>query len=270
VSHPAIPSDIQAAIIHALAQAERDHDVKVLLAVESGSRAWGFASPDSDWDVRFIYIHRPEWYLRIDDGRDVIEQMLPLDIDLAGWELRKALRLFRKSNPPLLEWLRSPLLYLEQHGTAQQLRELSKTIFNPISVSYHYLSMAKRNHAQYLLGEEVRLKKYLYVLRPLLACDWIATTGTMAPMEFQHLIDRLLPDGPVRASIDRLLVAKMSGGELGVGPRDAVLHGWIAERLAYYEEHPPTEAQVTRSESELLDRVLQGALREVWALDRVI
>ncbi len=108
---PTIPATIRTAIGEALAQAEQRYDVKVLLAVESGSRAWGFASPDSDWDVRFIYVHRPEWYLGIDEKRDVIEEMLPLDIDLAGWDLRKALRLFRKSNPPLLEWLRSPLNY---------------------------------------------------------------------------------------------------------------------------------------------------------------
>ncbi len=260
----AIPPDIRRAIVVAIEEAERAHDVKVLLAVESGSRAWGFASPDSDWDVRFIYVHRPEWYLGIDDKRDVIERMLPMDIDLAGWELRKALRLFRKSNPPLLEWLRSPLLYKEQCSTAQQLRDLSAAFFSPISVSYHYLSMGKRNHAQYLLGEEVRLKKYLYVLRPLLACDWIAETGTMAPMEFHHLLDRLLPSGEVRDAVDRLLKNKMSGGELGTGPRDPVLHAWIDERLAHYEQNPPTQAAATDADTARLDALMRSTLNEVW------
>ena len=259
-----IPPPISAAISEALAQAEHDHDVRVLLAVESGSRAWGFASPDSDWDVRFIYVHRPEWYLGIDDRRDVIEQMLPLDIDLAGWELRKALRLFRKSNPPLLEWLRSPLLYKEQFSTAQRLRETSAAFFSPISVSHHYLSMARGNHAKYLSSEEVRLKKYLYVLRPLLACDWIADTGTMAPMEFQQLLDRLLPNGPVRAAVDRLLKNKMSGGELGTGPRDPILHAWIDGRLAHYAEHPPTQGAASDADTERLNGLLRTTLNEVW------
>lgn len=260
-----IPLDIRSAILAALEKAELTHDVKVLLAVESGSRAWGFASPDSDWDVRFIYVHRPEWYLGIDAKRDVIEQMLPMDIDLAGWELRKTLGLFRKSNPPLLEWLRSPLLYIEQFSTAQQLRDLSTVFFSPISVSYHYLSMGKRNHAQYLLGEEVRLKKYLYVLRPLLACDWIAETGTMAPMEFQRLLDRLLPKGEVREAVDRLLKNKMSGGELGTGPRDPVLHAWIEERLAHYALNPPTQAAASDADTEQLDALMRSTLSEVWS-----
>lgn len=108
-----------------LKRLEKEKDIKILYAVESGSRAWGFASTDSDWDVRFIYVHRPEWYLSIEDKRDNMEVMLPNDLDFAGWELRKTLKLFRKSNPPLLEWLRSPLIYLEQFSTANQMRELT-------------------------------------------------------------------------------------------------------------------------------------------------
>ena len=259
-----IPEGIRSAITAAIEEAERTYEVKVLLAVESGSRAWGFASPDSDWDVRFIYVHRPEWYLGIDDKRDVIEEMLPMDIDLAGWELRKAMRLFRKSNPPLLEWLRSPLLYMEQFSAAQQLRDLSAAFFSPISVSHHYLSMARGNHAKYLSSDEVRLKKYLYVLRPLLACDWIAETGLMAPMEFRHLLERLLPNGAVREAVDRLLKNKMSGGELGTGPRDPVLHTWIEERLAHYTEHPPMQAAASDADTARLDTLMRSTLTEVW------
>jgi predicted nucleotidyltransferase len=261
---PNIPATIHSAIVDALTQAEERYDVRVLLAVESGSRAWGFASPDSDWDVRFIYVHRPEWYLSIDEKRDVIEEMLPLDIDLAGWDLRKALRLFRKSNPPLLEWLRSPLNYREQYSSADGLRTLSEGFFSPVSVMHHYLSMGKRNHAHYLQNDEVRLKKYLYVLRPLLACDWIATTSTMAPMEFHHLLDRLMPIGPVRGAVDQLLRDKMRGGELGRGPRVAALHDWIDGRLAHYAAHPPEPRTATAADTQKLDALLRRTLEEVW------
>ena len=103
-----------------LSRLETQHDIQILYAVESGSRAWGFASVNSDWDVRYIYVHRPEWYLQIDDKKDNQEEILPNDIDLAGWELRKALRLFRKSNPPMLEWLDSPIVYREQFTTAER------------------------------------------------------------------------------------------------------------------------------------------------------
>jgi predicted nucleotidyltransferase len=107
---------------------EETTDIKILYAVESGSRAWGFASTNSDWDVRYIYIHRPEWYLSIDHQKDSQEDILPNDIDLCGWEVRKALRLFRKSNPPLMEWLRSPLLYLENGYFANSFGIFQKNI----------------------------------------------------------------------------------------------------------------------------------------------
>ena len=139
-----------------LLRLESENEIKILLAVESGSRAWGFASEDSDWDVRYIYIHRLEWYLKIDEQKDSQEEILPNDLDLSGWELKKALRLFRKSNPPMLEWLRSPIVYLEQFSTAQKLRELSVTYFNPKSCMYHYLSMAKGNFKEFLQREQVQ------------------------------------------------------------------------------------------------------------------
>src|SRR5688572_24447307 len=96
-----------------LLRLETGNSIKILYAVESGSRAWGFASTDSDWDVRFIYIHKLEWYLQIEDKKDSLDKILPNEIDLAGWEIRKALKLFRKSNPPMMEWLRSPIVYSE-------------------------------------------------------------------------------------------------------------------------------------------------------------
>ena len=119
-----------------LLRLEREQDIKILYAVESGSRAWGFASRDSDWDVRYIYVHRLEWYLRIEDEKDSREEILPNDIDLAGWELRKALRLFRKSNPPLMEWLNSPIVYLQNFSTADRLRELTGNFLtrNPVCI----------------------------------------------------------------------------------------------------------------------------------------
>lgn len=133
-----------------LLRLEQQHDIKILYAVESGSRAWGFASINSDWDVRYIYIHRLEWYLKIDLPKDHQEEILANDIDLAGWELKKALRLFRKSNPPLMEWLRSPIVYAEPFSTAQKLRDLGNEYFNPNSCLHHYLHMAEGNYRDYL------------------------------------------------------------------------------------------------------------------------
>ena len=203
--------------------------------MESGSRAWGFASPNSDWDVRFIYLHTPDWYLQINDKKDCIEQMLPDDLDLSGWELQKALRLFRKSNPPLLEWLRSPLVYQQDDRFIETMRLAALQYFNPKSCLYHYFNMARRNWEAYFKTDEVRLKKYLYVLRPILACRWIERTGTMAPMEFSILQKAEVTEPALNSAIDALLQRKMSGEELAVGKRIAVLDSFLEEQMTHYD-----------------------------------
>ena len=218
-------------ILHALRQLEEQENLKIVYAVESGSRAWGFASPNSDWDVRFLYIRPEDWYLSIDERRDVIERMLPGDLDLAGWDFKKALKLFRKSNPPLLEWLRSPLIYLEHGPAAQQMRALSEVFFNPKSCMYHYLSMARGNFKAYLNREQVPLKKYFYVLRPILACMWTREKGTMAPMEFEILRREMLPEGHLQEIVDELLRKKMSAQELAEGPQIPGLNQFLEEKI---------------------------------------
>jgi predicted nucleotidyltransferase len=161
---------IQEQIHVALNTIERDEDVHIFYACESGSRAWGFPSADSDYDVRFLYIHPTPWYLSIDieTRRDVIERPINDQLDVVGWDLRKALKLFRKSNPPLLEWLTSPIVYTERFGIAEQLRQLVPTYYSPTASFYHYLHMAQGNFRDYLRGEMVWIKKYFYVLRPYL------------------------------------------------------------------------------------------------------
>ena len=170
-----------------LRRIEESENIKILLAVESGSRAWGFASPDSDYDVRFVYIRRPEDYLRLDAVRDVIE--LPIDdvLDINGWDLQKTLRLLYKSNPTLFEWFSSPIVY-QKTEFADKFRELMMHYFSSKKTLYHYISMAEGNYREYLQGEIVRAKKYFYVLRPVLACRWILDRGTPPPMLFSELI----------------------------------------------------------------------------------
>lgn len=248
-----------------LAKTESQRDIKVLLAVESGSRAWGFASTDSDWDVRYIYVHKLDWYLKIDQEKDSQEVILPNDLDLAGWELRKALGLFRKSNPPMLEWLRSPIVYLEQFSTAEQLRELSKRYFNPRSCMYHYLSMAKGNFNEFLKDRElVKIKKYFYVLRPVLACEWIRERNSFPPMEFQKLVKGQVTDDELRSAIAKLLERKIAGEELTEEPKIEVLNNFLAERIAFFSEYVGEIDTVDRPQTEILDDVFRASLKEVW------
>jgi uncharacterized protein len=175
-------------IVFELGRIEREFDVRILLAVESGSRAWGFASPDSDFDVRFIYAHRRDWYLSVQEQRDVIEQMLPGDLDVSGWELRKALRLFAKCNLALNEWLGSPFVYSGMPDFRAQLLNLLPEFFNPIAGLYHYRKMAERALADNYRDGRISIKKIFYVLRPLLACRWIANAGSQPPTQFSELV----------------------------------------------------------------------------------
>lgn len=247
-----------------LLRIESQHDVKILLAVESGSRAWGFASTDSDWDVRYVYIHRLDWYLKIDEEKDSQEEILPNDIDLAGWELKKALRLFRKSNPPMLEWLRSPIVYTEQFSTAQNLRELSEKYFNPKSCMYHYLSMAKGNFKDFLQNDLVKTKKYFYVLRPVLACDWIKTRGTMPPIEFQDLVDAQITDEKIRKEIDELLKRKIAGEELKEEPKIEILNDFLEQKIKFYDAYVSEIEQPEKPDTNLLDDLFKKTIYEVW------
>jgi predicted nucleotidyltransferase len=257
-------NDIREEIRRQLQILEQERAIKILYAVESGSRAWGFESVDSDWDVRFIYIHQVNWYLQIDDKKDSIEVMLPHDIDMAGWELKKALKLFRKSNPPLLEWLSSPIVYFDHSSLPSLLRELTGYYFKPKSCLHHYLHMAEGNYRNYLQGEVVRSKKYFYVLRPVLACQWIEERGTMPPMEFQSLLAELLHDESVRREILQLLVRKMSGEEMKEELRNSVLNNYLDERIKYFTEKVKTFPKAAMADTARLNDVFFQLMSESW------
>ncbi len=258
-------NDIRDEIQVQLKKLEQDKGIKILYAVESGSRAWGFESVDSDWDVRFIYIHPTEWYLQIDDKKDSIEIMLPNDIDMAGWELKKALKLFRKSNPPLLEWLSSPIVYSKQSSLRRHLIEMVAEYFMPKSCLHHYLHMAEGNYRNYLQGDMVRLKKYFYVLRPVLACEWIHRRATMPPMEFHILLDEMMEDGMVKLEVQHLLKRKMSGEELKEEPRIQVLNNFLDERIKYFAEQVKAFPKSLMADTPKLNALFLELMKESWS-----
>lgn len=251
-------------IIDRLKSIEQAEKIKILVAVESGSRAWGFASKDSDWDVRFLYVRPLEWYMSIDDRRDTLDYPASGQLDFSGWDLRKALRLLRKSNPPLLEWLRSPIVYLEQSSAAQGMRDLSEHYFNPRSCIHHYLHMADGNFREYLRGDFVKVKKYFYVLRPVLACQWIMRTNTMAPMEFERLLATQVEDSALRAAIDQLIARKRNGEELDMEPTIRPINDFLDERIAFFEDYVKKNVEYCTPDTEKLDLLFRDTLKEVW------
>ncbi len=230
-----IPEEQRHKILQRLRNAEDEHDVKILYACESGSRAWGFASEDSDFDVRFIYIHNTNWYLSFDIEyqRDVIEYKIVDEIDCGGWDLKKALYLFTRTNGALIEWLNSPIRYLEKGNLANNLRELAPKAMNSISLKYHYSHMARGNAKEYLFKDKVKLKKYFYVLRPLFALRHIENYNTPPPVEFKKLLNTVAPK-EIIPEVNRLLDIKRNSPELGIGKSIPIINEFIATEL---EQH---------------------------------
>ncbi|WP_442952382.1 nucleotidyltransferase domain-containing protein [Paenibacillus sp. UNC451MF] len=260
-----IDSQFRQQITEELQLIEQKEQVRILFACESGSRAWGFPSKDSDYDVRFLYIRPVDWYLSIFDKRDVIERPISSMLDINGWDLKKALNLFRKSNPPLLEWLQSPFIYYENYSVAEQIRGLSPLTFSPKSCLYHYLHMAKRNYRDYLQGEQVKIKKYFYVLRPILACQWIERVGTMPPMEFDSLVQELVPQGSeLSEAIQSLLVRKKSGEELDHEPRIEPINVFLEQQIEHFEQSARDTSDSAENQDQQLDELFRSALKEVW------
>jgi uncharacterized protein len=255
--HP-VCDEMRTTTVQCLREIETRHDVKVIFACESGSRGWGFASPDSDYDVRFVYVNRLDWYLTVEPGRDVIEQPISGELDVNGWDLRKALKLLRASNPVLLEWLRSPIVYLQDDLLATRLRELAETHLSFDRAYYHYVSMAKKNCREHLLGETVRYKKYLYVLRPLLAARWIREGRGAPPMVFAELAQATLDDAALIDEINRLLEVKMRVGEAATSPRWEAIHRFILKELDVAQGWAPAVARQGRVED--LDDFLRQAV----------
>ena len=201
-------------ILQRLAEIESKYDVKVLFAVESGSRAWGFASKDSDYDVRFIYIHRKEWYLSLIEGRDVIEELDPDGVlDLAGWDLKKALLLMGKGNCAFAEWLNSPLTYYRDENFFELISTLKDMYFRKVSAVNHYYHMAVNHDKRYLEKRGCELKRFMYHLRGLLAAKWAAVHGTYPPVLFNGLVENMVQDDSIKACIEHLIELKKESRE---------------------------------------------------------
>lgn len=260
-----IDKAIQEEIRGRLRRAEREHDVKVLLAVESGSRAWGFASPNSDYDGRFIYANRPEWYLSVglEEQRDVIEYPIVDDMDINGWDLRKALRLFWKSNPGFVEWVQSNIVYEHSGSFHRRAKELLAQVYSVESGIYHYRSMAKTNFRGYLQTPQVPLKKYFYVLRPLLSVRWLEKFGTPAPIEFDKLRDLIENDPALQRAIDDLLAVKRASPEMGLSPQIVPIQRFIECELDRLETIRPTRSE-RREVEPLLSELFRSVLKEAW------
>jgi len=253
-----------------LKQAERDHNVKILLAIESGSRAWGFESTNSDYDVRFIYVRDSDWYLdiNVENKRDVIEYPIVDEIDINGWDLRKALRLFYKSNPSFVEWINSPLVYMDNLGFAKQVRSMLPVIYSIERGMYHYRSMAKTTYVDHLMADRVKYKKYLYVLRALLSVRYLAQYQEVAPIEFDTLLEKVELPSQLRNEIERLVLKKKSAAEADLTKQLSGIDQYIRAELARLDEGIESIKSMGVGKSDtmpLLNTLFHQVLRDVQA-----
>lgn len=253
-------SDMEEQICGRLARIEQEENVKILCAVESGSRAWGFASPDSDYDVRFVYIRPAREYLCLEEKKDFIDWELNETLDINGWDLPKLLRHVHKSNAAIYEWENSPIVYHAVPGW-DKICEVSRGYFSCKSAIYHYYATARKNFCEYLKEEQVSYKKYFYVLRPLLACRWIEKKKCPPPVLFDRLAAETL-EADMRPSVDRLLQMKRQMTEAQKGRRIDELNSYIEDRLSEYKEKLKDMKDDRNGDWEALNRLFLMCLKQ--------
>ncbi|MEC3915134.1 nucleotidyltransferase domain-containing protein [Nocardia sp. CDC160] len=262
-----IPDSMDPAVVAAidgeLDRIAREHGVDVLLAIESGSRAWGFPSPDSDYDCRFVYLRPLDDYLTPWPGRDVIETPLVGLLDVNGWDLLKALRLLTNGNAVLIEWLMSPIVYRGDEQFRTELRALADEVADRNRVARHYLHLGRR---QWQLFDSNRsLKKVFYSLRPAMALRWLHEhpDKAVAPMHLPTLLAEcdLSPD--FVTAVAELTELKSKTREMGSGEVPTPIADFIStefERAAveFAKDDPSQRRHAQALSTEFFRRRLRG------------
>ena len=221
---------MQELILHHLHRIAQEKGIRILFACETGSRGWGFASPDSDFDIRFIYVHPQDLYLSINNPQDTINTIFEDGgeiLDFNAWDLRKTLHHLRKSNATPFEWLQSPMLYYQEGNFREVLWAMAPQFFNPQAAVNHYLGICHNSIKTGISDGHIKIKKYFYILRPLLAAMWARDKQSVPPMEFQHLLIQVEDNMPFMAAIRQLLAEKELAKEGEVTPLVPVIQDFI-------------------------------------------
>ena len=254
---------METSIQHHLSVIERKYRVRIIYACESGSRAWGFASKDSDYDVRFLYVHPTDWYLSVNEKRDVIEYINDRVLDINGWDIRKALRLLRRSNAPLREWLYSPIVYIALNEAIEPVKELAQQAFLPESLCHHYLAMAKKILFDIKEQDVVTMKSYLYTLRPTLCCQWIIEKNSQPPMLIHKLLSACFGGQPSELVhyITHLIELKMSGEESTLIERSEIFEAYLTKQSISLESKIPKNP--SKQPLDAFDQVFRHIVKNV-------
>ncbi len=223
-----------------LARICREHRVVIPLAIESGSRAWGFASPDSDYDCRFIFVRPADAYLSPWPRRDVIETPLDHIFDVGGWDLAKALKLLLKGNAVVIEWLTSPIIYGVDRRFRTEFLALARRVADRNRIARHYLHLGLRQRRTYF-GDDtsVAQKKIFYALRPAAALRWLRLhpQARIAPMHFPTLMRESDPPQQAASLVDELIARKAVTRDLEHKPLPRSLARFIDSEFGRAAEH---------------------------------
>eukprot|EP01091_Cochliopodium_minus_P014678 TRINITY_DN5013_c0_g1_i1.p1 TRINITY_DN5013_c0_g1~~TRINITY_DN5013_c0_g1_i1.p1 ORF type:complete len:388 (-),score=118.57 TRINITY_DN5013_c0_g1_i1:24-1187(-) len=260
----------------------KERSKKVILAVEEGSSAWGLSSVESDHDIRFIYLSDIEYYLSIEQGQRDCVMFEEKNMDFSGWDIRKALQLCRESNPGLLDWLRTSKVLVKEEKIISELLEISIGNYCPKALCYHWLNTAEK-HDRLFFGEkkEVILKKYFYVLRPLLCIEWLRLSlidnksKELPPM---YLIDLLnsIPCEKESCNINielkkeiSILIDKKTKYNLGIGPRIPILDDFISKSWQFYGNFCKNlqKRQLDQQEMRKFDSFFRKIIKEYVLID---
>ena len=245
-------------VIDKLRAIEQKKNIKILYACETGSRAWGFPSTDSDYDIRFIYMHERDWYLSLSERRDAIEFM-DGDLDITGWDLKKCLILLKKSNAPLIERFQSPIEYYAVDGFKNGFRNLIGNYYSPTAVFFHHYSLAQKFWKDLKDKQEVKLKNYFYLIRSLLSCNWIVKDKTVLPMDIEGLM-RLI-NTERRDEIRDLIKLKEGVDEKYLYKKDERLNKWISG-LFEMLDGPKENMGVSQADNSELNRFFLKMVNE--------
>jgi hypothetical protein len=263
----AVPAYAREEVEGRLDAIERDEGVRILLAVESGSRAWGFHSPDSDFDARFIYVRDEDAYLSLYQPRDVIETPLVDLMDVNGWDLSKAIRLMIKGNSVIHEWLASPLVYRAHAGFVAAIVPIARAWRNTYADAHHYYGLLATQRGRHIAGRDVvNLKKYFYAVRPAIALQWLRERGDAPPMDLPGLLAGVSLPAEAAKALEDLRRAKMASTEVGEGERIAALDACIEEQAAWGMQAkgppPSPDAELVERSNELFRAAVRGRLGE--------
>ncbi|MCL1994339.1 MAG: nucleotidyltransferase domain-containing protein [Spirochaetes bacterium] len=256
--------NIRTAILQKLHETENAYRVKIPLAIESGSRGWGFASANADYDCRFLYVRQKDWYLSVLERKEFIEYAVDEVFDIRGYDISRALKYIMNSNATIYEWISSNVVYIRDEPTLAKLQTLAADFFNPIPISYHYLNLAKKMFLEVNDADTAKIKKYFYILRPIANLNFIWQYRKMPYMEYDKTLAEIDIKPDVLSAIQELTERKMAAKEHDLIPRFEPLAGYFQEELAKFERQLKEMSHTKNKNYDSVDEVFRSIIEDVW------